>query len=72
MQQLSILIVEDDPMVLFINQRYLSKMAMTTDIQEATTIQEALTQLENRHFDLILLDVELKNGNGLDLAKKNS
>ncbi|MCH4176590.1 MAG: response regulator [Streptococcaceae bacterium] len=69
MSKLKLLIVEDDPMVLYINKNYLNKIAVFNEILEADSFNIALEHLTNHHFDLVLIDIHLKQGNGLDLAK---
>lgn len=64
-----VLIVEDDPMVLSINQRYLQKIPNFVVAGTADSYEQAI-QLTSQHFyDLILVDIHLKSGNGLDLLK---
>lgn len=69
MSKLKLLIVEDDPMVLYINKNYLNKMAIFDEILEADSFDSAIKQLTHQSFDLVLIDIHLKQGNGLDLAK---
>ncbi|MBS7576816.1 MULTISPECIES: response regulator [unclassified Enterococcus] len=69
MSKLKLLIVEDDPMVLYINKNYLNKMAIFDEILEADAFDSAIKQLHHQSFDLVLIDIHLKQGNGLELAK---
>lgn len=64
------LIVEDDPMVEFIHRNYLEKIGHFQEIYSADTVADAEILLQSKHVDLLLLDVHLKNGNGLDLLKE--
>ena len=64
-----VLIVEDDPMVLEINQRYLARVPGFVVAGTAATAESALAQTKTTVFDLILVDIHLKAGNGLDFIQ---
>ncbi|MGL5152964.1 MAG: response regulator [Clostridium sp.] len=64
-----IMIVEDDPMVREINIRFVEKIGGFDVIGEADSIVKAKDILENEEVDLVLLDVFLPDGNGIDLLK---
>lgn len=64
-----VLIVEDDPMVLLINQRYVNKVAGFTVVADAPTIAQAKATLTENDIDLVLIDIHLKNESGIDLLK---
>ncbi|WP_291293466.1 response regulator [Enterococcus sp.] len=70
MKPLNGLIVEDDPMVEFIHRNYLEKIGTFQEIYSADTVADAEHLLQSKQVDLVLLDVHLKNGNGLDLLKE--
>ena len=70
MKPLHGLIVEDDPMVEFIHRNYLEKIGRFQEIYSADAVTDAEYLLQNKQVDLVLLDVHLKNGNGLDLLKE--
>ena len=59
------LIVEDSQTLSAIYQAYLEGMGL--QISAATSLSEAITRLDLDRPELILLDVELPDGNGLDL-----
>ncbi|HEX5362248.1 MAG TPA: ATP-binding protein [Fluviicoccus sp.] len=59
-----ILHVEDDPDVLQITRVLLED---TGDYETAATLTEARQRLAMHHYDLVLLDISLPDGNGLDL-----
>ncbi len=59
-----ILHVEDDPDVLAIASTLLREEAQ---VVQAVTLKEARERLEQEAFDLVLLDVELPDGSGLEL-----
>ncbi|MFW8052734.1 response regulator [Vagococcus fluvialis] len=65
-----ILIIEDDPMVQFIHRTYLEKVNSQHSIYSATSIQESLAILDEESIDLILLDIHLEDGNGLNLLSQ--
>ncbi|MDT2703497.1 response regulator [Enterococcus dongliensis] len=67
---MNVLIIEDDPMVEFIHRSYLEKMALFQIIYSAATVQDATALLSTKAVDLILLDIHLKDGNGLDILTK--
>lgn len=63
---MNVLILEDDPMVEFIHRSYLEKMNVFDMIYSANTVPAATTLLTEYPIDLLLLDIHLKNENGLD------
>ena len=65
----NVVIVEDDPMVLFINQSYLKKIDCFNLIGSVDNEQSALDILSQKKVDLILIDAHLKQGNGFNLVK---
>lgn len=67
---MKVLIVEDDPMVMEINKKYLQKIESITQIDQATSIAEAFQAVAAAEFDLILLDVHLKDGDGVSFLKQ--
>lgn len=66
---IKVMIVEDDPMVREINKGFLSKLDGFKIIYEASKIKDAEDYLKYNSIDLILLDVFLPNGNGIELLK---
>lgn len=64
---IKVLIVEDDPMVAEMNKFYLGQVEGFEYAGWAQTTAEALTLLEQESFDLLLLDIYMKDTNGLDL-----
>lgn len=67
---MNVLIIEDDPMVEFIHRSYLEKLALFQAIYSADTADAAQQLLEEKTVDLILLDIHLKEGNGLDFLSQ--
>ena len=66
-QQLSLLIVEDNK---GIRATYELILAKTHLFRFATTCAEAREAMTQGYYDLILLDIELPDGNGLELLKE--
>jgi two-component system, NtrC family, response regulator AtoC len=66
----NILLVEDDQPL----RESVRKFLVQNDflVAESATLAEARRQLEDDGFDLILLDLSLPDGNGLDILKKFS
>jgi response regulator of citrate/malate metabolism len=68
--KLKVIIVEDDPMVAHINQRYLEKMP---GMELAGTFHNgrlALESLESNPVDIVLLDVYLPELDGIELLRR--
>jgi two-component system KDP operon response regulator KdpE len=69
---LRILALDDDPVNLSLIRAVLSRAnnpeIRAASLREATTIAEARQILEHEPIDIILLDVQLPDGLGLDLA----
>ncbi|MGH2513182.1 MAG: response regulator, partial [Candidatus Limnocylindrales bacterium] len=72
-EQAWILAVEDDPTNLLLLRAVLARAVdprvRGAGITEARTLQAAQEAVTTRAYDLILLDVRLPDGNGLDLAR---
>lgn len=66
---IKIMIVEDDPMVRKINENYSSQFESMNIVSSVSDIEEAKEYLLKNEVDLILLDVFLPSGNGLDFLK---
>ncbi|EDL66124.1 response regulator [Bacillus sp. SG-1] len=64
---IKVLIIEDDPMVAEFNKRYLEKVEGFTLVDVVNSVKEAKLILDTQQVDLILLDVFMPAGNGLEL-----
>jgi len=64
----TILLIEDEPQM----RRFLRSALGTADFQliEATTVREGLAQAAGRRPDVVLLDLGLPDGDGIDLARR--
>ena len=63
----SLLIVDDDPTVIQIIVEYLES---NFQLSVAKSRTKALALLQSKTFDLVLLDVNLPDGNGIDICKE--
>lgn len=70
MEVIKVLIVEDDPMVASINDRFIAKIPHFKVVGASSTEDEALHAIHVLKPDLVLLDIYLPQGNGLDLLKQ--
>lgn len=66
---INVIIVEDDPMVREINSKFLSKVEGFKIVGEASSIFQGKELLNTIQADLILLDVFLPDGKGIDFLK---
>lgn len=63
-----ILIIEDDMQITKILKLNLRLSGFESE--NATTFQEAWNKINTQHFDLLLMDIGLPDGSGLDLCQK--
>lgn len=70
MKPVKVFIVEDDPMVASINKKLTEKVEPFRVVDISTSEKDALEQIQQLVPDLILLDIYLANGNGLNLLQK--
>ncbi|MEG0384185.1 response regulator [Solibacillus cecembensis] len=70
MTNLTVFIVEDDPMVLDVNKSFLQRLSGFELVGEAMTGEEALTKIKKIQPNLILLDMFLPDMTGLQLFLK--
>lgn len=64
-----VLIVEDDPMVLSINCRYLEKIPGFIVAGTCDSFDEAVRLTSKYTYDLLLVDINIRGNTGLDLIK---
>ncbi|MEG0771967.1 response regulator [Clostridium sp.] len=69
MKLIKVMIIEDDPMVRSINTKFLGKLEGFQLIGTAGDFNEAKELIKNLKPQLLLLDVYLPTGNGIDLLK---
>lgn len=67
---ITVLIVEDDPMVGFINKQYLNNIGDIKVLGPVYEEDEIISLLESEKIDLILLDIFLPKKNGIELLKE--
>ncbi|WP_430883685.1 response regulator [Fusibacter sp. JL216-2] len=63
------LIVEDDPMVMQINERFLSKIKGYEHVGSVNDIQSAKEMVKVEKPDLLLLDIFFSVGRGIDIIQ---
>lgn len=66
---IKVLIVEDDPMVAFINKQYLEKIGNVEVLGPVIYEEDVIEILEREKVDLILLDVFLPKKSGIEILK---
>jgi len=64
------LIVEDDPRIAELHQRFVQKMTGFEVVGIANTISDAVEMIEILQPDLVLLDLFFPEGNGLELLRR--
>lgn len=62
---MNVLIIEDDPIIDFIHRNYLETLNKFQIILSSDSIGDALNKLNHYTIDLILLDIHIKEGNGI-------
>jgi len=65
-----VLLVDDVAAFRAVAKAYLQEIAGVTLIGEASCGEDALAELERLRPDLVLMDVHMKRGNGLDTARR--
>lgn len=63
-----LLVVDDESNIRLLYRQELSDEGY--DVTTAATAVEAVGHLEDRNFDLVVLDIKLKNESGLDLLQR--
>jgi len=62
---INVLVIDDDPKICLFFSKLLKQM--NHDFEVSYTIKEGRSIFKSKKFDLVLLDLELPDGNGLDL-----
>lgn len=63
----AVLLVEDDPAATERMTKLLERMYPSVLMRHAPTLAQAQTQLQTTPFDLVLIDMQLPDGSGIDL-----
>lgn len=66
---ISVIIVEDDPMVREINEKFLKKVSDYELVKSVGSIEEAKKVIQTEKPQLVLLDMFFPNGKGIDVLK---
>lgn len=67
---MNVLIIEDDPMVDFIHRNYLEKLNLFDRIISSDSMKAVQSILTDYAIDLILLDIHITDGNGIQFLEK--
>lgn len=67
---IKVLIVEDDPMVAEMNKFYVEQTPGFTVEGAARSVEEALKMMKSTTYDLLLLDIYMPGGSGLELLSE--
>lgn len=70
MEPIRVFIVEDDPMVANINMRFTERIAPFKVVGISITEVDAINQIQEKLPDLVLLDIYLTQGNGLNVLRQ--
>lgn len=70
MELINVFIVEDDPMVASINKQFTEKVVPFKVIGNTNSEGDALNKIRDLQPDLVLVDIFLPNGSGLNLLKQ--
>jgi len=67
---IKVLVVEDDPMVAYLNQRYVDSIAGFSVVKKVGDGVEALKVLRTQDIDLVVLDIYMPKTNGIELLEE--
>lgn len=65
-----ILVVDDDPKILFILSAALRGLGSNFEITTAGNGTDALTKIATEYFDLVITDIQMPDINGIELTRK--
>lgn len=66
LEGMRVLLAEDNPINMLVAKRFLQKWKLTVD--EAVNGLEAVEQYNNHHYDLLLIDLEMPEMDGIEVA----
>jgi len=66
----SLMVVDDDPAIRELVREYLADMPKPLEVLEASTVAEARALFDESRPDVVLLDMRLPDGDGLDLLAR--
>lgn len=71
-QKLKVMVVDDEPMIIKAISRYFALSTLFDDVEfhDASTFQESLEKLESVSPNIVLQDINLPDGNGLQFIKQ--
>lgn len=67
---LSVLLVDDNPVNMVLNNRMMKSLIPDAQLTEATNGLEALEQCKSKHFSVILMDVQMPVMDGIEATKQ--
>lgn len=68
-QSKNILVVDDDPQILRLVSMMIHKLRPNDNVVTALTCGDALSRLQSEHFDMVISDYNLPDGNGKTVLK---
>ena len=68
-KSIACLIVDDEPLAANVLKEYVNKVPQLNLIGTASSAMEAFAIMNDKHIDLLLLDIEMPNMNGIEFIK---
>lgn len=68
MRKINCIAIDDEPMALEVISQYASRIG-SIELKTFSSPRAGLAAIESEHPDLVLLDIEMKSMNGLDIAR---
>lgn len=69
-QELEVLLVDDNPVNMVLNNRMMKSLAPNAHLTEAVDGLDALDECKKRQFSIILMDVQMPEMNGMEATQK--